>query len=292
MINRFIKKFLNKFVPFYYNFKKNNFTGSNHPIFIVSCNRSGSSILSSILRQHPSLRSINEKSIENKIIKKNGHTKGFSEDTIWKFLENPLSDHSLGKNEGFLWSHPKHLSEFYKENYFLVKALYYEIYREDSKKKPIINKPFSTIRIKLIKKIFPDAKIIFNIRSYKDFIKSNINKNLNDNRYKDLFKKERPDIGLHWYLNNSIALYHLNKFYKGQYFIFYHEKFYDENYNNQKIMEEVTDFLKIEKYNFSFHDVNKKYKFSEDLNKDYKILKEISSILEYENLEYEKLNKR
>ena len=57
-------------------------------------------------------------------------------------------------------------------------------------------------------------------------------------------------------------------------------------------MVEVTDFLKIEKYNFSFHDINKKYKFSEDLNKDYKILYEISSILEYENLEYEKLNKR
>ena len=140
MFYQFIQKIFYKIIPFYYTLKKNNYVKSNQPVFIVSSNRSGSSLLSSILRQHPSIRSISEKTLNDEVKKKNDHTIGFSEDTIWKFLENPLNDHARGKNEGFLWSHPKYLSEFYREKFFLLKSFYYEIYKDESKKTPLINK--------------------------------------------------------------------------------------------------------------------------------------------------------
>ena len=101
------------------------------------------------------------------------------------------------------------------------KALIYEIYKVKSDKIPFVKHSFFTLRLKLIKKIFPNAKIILNIRSYKDFISSNLHKWSVDKRYSKIFNKNKPDIGLHWYILNSIALYHLEKYFKNQYYIFF-----------------------------------------------------------------------
>ena len=95
----------------------------------------------------------------------------------------------------------------------IVKILIYETYIKNIDKRTI-RKNF-TLRLKLIKKIFPNAKkIILNIRSYKDFISSNLHKWSVDKRYSKIFNKNKPDIGLHWYILNSIALYHLENILK------------------------------------------------------------------------------
>ena len=212
MIKNYLLKIRNFLLPFYYATRKNYYHKKLQPIFLISANRSGSSLITSILRQHPDLRSVTEHDSE-KIIMNNNHTVGFSEDYIWNFLDDPTSDHFTRKNEGFLWSHPKYISTFYKEDFFLKKALYYEIYKENSDKIPFVSRNFFSLRIKLIKKTFPDSKIIFNIRSFKDYIKSNYDKYKKDRDYSKLFEKKLPDIGLHWYMLNSIIFYQLKKYF-------------------------------------------------------------------------------
>ena len=278
MIKNFIKKiiFYSKlkkiyfyFLPMYFFLKKNYYDENNQPIFLISSNRSGGSLISSIIRQHPKLRSLNTEVLKNEMKKRDDHSIGFAEDLIWNFLDNYANDWFKGKREGFIWSDPKYISNFYKDDFWIKKALLYEIYKVKSDKVPFVKHVFNTLRLKLIKKIFPNAKIIFNIRSYKDFIISNTHKWSKDKRYTKVFEKNNPDIGLHWYMLNSIALYHMEKYFKNQYHIFFHEKLYDPSFDNQTLMNELTDFLKLDRFTFSFQNVKKEYKYSKKITYEY-----------------------
>lgn len=277
-----IKKIYFFFVSIYFFFKKNHYDENNQPVFLISSNRSGGSLISSIIRQHPKLRSLNNEVLKNEMKKKDDHTIGFAEDLIWNFLDNYDNDWFQGKGEGFIWSDPKYISDFYRDDFWIKKALLYEIYKIKSDKIPFVKHVFNTLRLKLIKKIFPNAKIIFNIRSYKDFIKSNTHKWSADKRYTKIFEDTVPDIGLHWYMLNSVALYHLEKYFKDQHYIFFHEKLYDPNFDNQILMNELTDFLKLERFTFSFDNINQKHKYNKKITYEYNIPNFASVIAKYE----------
>lgn len=279
-----IKNLKNKFNDFANN-KQNKFVNINKdPVFIIGTNRSGASLLSSLIRQHFEISGLtsDKKKIE-KTQKIKGHLPGYGEDFIWESLDDKTSDHNNFQNEGFLWSHPRYLSQFYKEDYKYANSLINEIFKKKTDKLILVKHPFFTLRLKLIKKIFPNAKIILNIRSYKDFITSNTHK-LMQGRYKKSFNKSLPDLGLHWLILNNIAIYELNKYFKKNHFIFYHEKLYDKNYDNQKLMDEVTNFLGLKSFKFNFEDVNLKYKFSQIINFDYEKIPMLSQeIADFEN---------
>ena len=144
----------------------------------------------------------------------------------------------------------------------------------------------------MIKKIFPKAKIILNIRSYKDFIDSNLHKWSVDERYLKIFKENKPDIGLHWYILNSIALYHLEKYFKGQYHIFFHEQLYDPEFDNQTLMNKLTDFLNLERFTFSFANVNPEHKYNKKITFEYNKPDYASMIGSYEKKIYEEIKKK
>lgn len=266
------------------NYKLNNIKNKEDPIFMVSTNRSGSSLLSSLIRQHPDIKSLDDDLITDEIKFDGDHTFGFSEDFIWQGLENFSSDHYNYIGEGFLWGHPKYLKDFYKEDYNFKNALKNEIYKSNSSQKRLfIKHSFFSLRLKLIKKIFPNASVIFNIRSYKDFITSNIDK-LKKSIYKDAFKDNKPDLGLHWLIINTICYYHLEKYFPGKYFIVNHEKFYDKQIDNQKFMDEITNFLNLPKFNFNFKNVDTKYKFDKNINFEYEKIPTLArEIAEFEN---------
>lgn len=264
-------------------FKKNYYDKNNQPIFLLGTNRSGASLIASILRQHPDLRSLSPNTTDVKIQKKRNHTLGFSEDFIWRYLENFYGDHYTRKKEGYLWGHPKYLINFYKEDFIFKRSLINEIYNIESKKIPFIKHSFFSLRLKLIKKIFPNAKIILNIRSYKDFIKSNFNKLSSDPSYNSNFKIKKPDLGLHWLMINSIATYHCEKYFKDNYFIFHHEKLYDSKFDNQLLLDEITKFLGIRKYNFNFDNVNLDFKFDKNITFEYEDFRNILNISKYES---------
>ena len=285
-----IKNLKNKFNDITNN-KRNKFVNINKdPVFIVGTNRSGASLLSSIIRQHDDILSLNSgyKNLE-KMEKIDGHLPGYGEDFIWEGLDDKTNDHNNFKNEGFLWSHPKYLSQFYKEDYKYANSLVNEIFKKQTDKLILVKHPFFSLRLKLIKKTFPNAKIILNIRSYKDTITSNAHK-LMKGKYKKSFNKSFPDLGLHWLILNNIAIYQLNKYFKKNYYIFYHEKLYDKNYDNQKLMDEVTNFLELKKFIFNFDEVNSKYKFSQIINFDYDKIPKLSE--EIANFEIDYFNKK
>ena len=84
-------------------------------------------MLTSIIRQHPSIQSLSDETLTSKIETKNNHSLGFSEDYIWKFLDNYNNDVFKGMNEGFLWADPKYIYDFTKDDYYFKEALKYEI---------------------------------------------------------------------------------------------------------------------------------------------------------------------
>lgn len=276
-LNYFLKDLRN-------NQKKIKKSLSKEPIFMVSTNRSGSSLLSSLIRQHPDIGSLDDKFIDPEIKFDGEHTFGFSEDFVWQGLEDFNSDHHTYENEGFLWGHPKYLKDFYKENYKFKNSLRKEILSFDQpEKRMFIKHSFFSLRLKLIYKLYPNSQIIFNIRSYKDFIKSNFHK-LKKSTYKNAFINNRPDLGLHWLMINTIAYYHLEKYFHGKYIIVNHEKFYDTNVDNQNYMEKITDFLKISKFKFNFKNVNLNYKFDKEIHFEYdKIPNLAKEIADFEN---------
>ena len=135
---------------------------------------------------------------------------------------------------------------------------------------------------KVNKKIFPKAKIIFNIRSYKDYIKSNYDKYKNDKDYYKTFENKFPDISLHWYILNSTIYYQLKKYFSDRFYLFNHEKLYDKNFDNQEELQKITDFLSLPKFQFSFENVDTKYKFSKEIDFNYDSLNDIRVISEFE----------
>ena len=281
-LNNTVKNVLNYLKLILRFFSKNYYNGKD-PIFVLTANRSGSSLLSNILRQHPDLYSLDFDLKKINYDKINNHNRGFSEDFIWECLNDYQNDHFNLKGEGYLWSHPKYIADFYKEDFFFKKLLKKEIYKKNIKKKiPIIKHPFFSLRIKLIKKIFPKAKIIYNVRSYKDWIRSGYHKWSNDAGFKKSFNNNKPDLGLHWLIINTIVIYQLEKYFPKNFIIFYHESLYDKKINKDKLMNNVLKFLKLKKFNFNFDLVNKKYKFSKKINYDYEKFKLIKDVINLE----------
>lgn len=273
----FFKYYFYYFSSYLNSKKKNYYRSENDPIFIISCNRSGTNLLSSILYQHPAFSQ--KEGTKFDIVDR--HYRGHYDDFIWDCLIP--NDFLEKESEGFLISNPKWISKIFKENYNFKKGLVYEIYKSPHNKKVIISHPFNCLRLKLIKKLFPNAKIILNIRNFKDYLFSCTDKWKTNKNFSKAFEEEkRPDIGLHWYIQNSIAIYHLKKYFKNNFYIFYHEKFYDENIDNQSLFDEITKFLDIENFNFDFQDVDLKFKFSKKIHFDYENFELIKRLVDEE----------
>ena len=231
------------------------------------------------MSQHPELRSLEK--IDKKVEYSNSHVKGWDK-PIWRFFDNLNSNHFKRKKDGFIWAHPKYISNIYKENFIFKNYLLYELYNKPSNKRPIIKNHFLPLRIKLIKRIFPNAQFIFNIKNYKDFIKSNMHKNLNDKNYLNAFKEDKPDVGLHWLMINVVAQYHLEKYFKDEYVVFKNETLYEKKDILQKELNKINNFLKISNFDYDLSNVDKKFNFVDDINSENNDLEKIKDISKYE----------
>ena len=78
------------------------------PIFIVGTNRSGTSMVTSLLSQHPDLEGIFPDEIKPTFKDNTAHTVGYCESNIWPWLRTPFAenissennfDHSISDNE-------------------------------------------------------------------------------------------------------------------------------------------------------------------------------------------------
>ena len=288
-MKRLLKKIYYNLKIFYFSQKKNYYKIDKSPIFVVSCNRSGTTLFNSIIAQHPDIYSEQDDKRENfSFVMKNNHASSNGYDNFYWDCLFP-NDGLENKKDGFLIANLKWISSIYKDDFYLKKALINEIYKKDLKhQRPLVVHPFNCFRIKLIKKLFPKAKIILNIRNINDYIPSCLDKWSNQDKFKESFNnKRKPDIALHWYIQNSIAIYHLQKYFKNNFYIFHHEKLYDESIDNNELLNNLTSFLGLSKFNYNFENVNIKYKFKKDISFNYENFDLIKDLAEKESKFFE-----
>ena|GEM_PF-3687978 len=271
--------------PFYKNL---NEVKSCRPVFIVGTNRSGSSLLTALISQNPELEGIFAD--QGDIIMKDGHAFGFLDSAhLWLWMSDMRQGlHKRNGGDGNIWGHPKHISNFYKDefddNQEKLDALN-DIHsrRAYLNKRPLIKDVLFSLRIGLIKEIFPDAKFILNVRDFDEYIKSCTHKWIRS-QYSE-FEIDAPKIAMHWHTLNSIIYFDLMKYYPDDFIVFHHNDLYRKSSDEvTKSINDVFKFLdlpEVEKLDLSL--INKKYKFVKDssdtkefdLTKDFKLVKKL-----------------
>jgi len=279
MIN-YIKALLK--IPKYYK-KIDNIDIS--PIFILGGNRSGTSLISSIISQNPEVEGIFQ---DNNVplFSTNKHVLSYcSSHHIWDFLLKIKSNWAY-KNEGVLWGHPKNISKYYKdkpknnrESLLLINALQH--YRTTDRI-PLINSHFNMFRIGLIKKIFPNAKFVLIIKNYDEIIKSCYHKWSEQN-----IKIDYPKIGLHWYTLNSCCIYDLIKYASCDYCIIDFNQLFNNQEKTINLLNNNLYNIGLHKFDYNLKIISKKNRFL-DSKDNYKFQFEklfgwIENIIMYEN---------
>ena len=61
----------------------------------------------------------------------------------------------------------------------------------------------------------------------------------------------------------------MQKYFKDNFYIFHHEKLYDESIDNNQLLKEITEFLDLPEFNFDFKNVDIKFKFKKDISFTY-----------------------
>lgn len=202
-------------------YRKRKFQDKMNPIFVLGINRSGTSMVSSLVSQHPALEGLFAGNSSVQVSQETGHSEGFCESNhIWDWL---ISDSQFGVSsiveDYFLWGHPKHISRYYrdrvantKEKNLLYNAI--DFYRQ-SLRIPLIKDQFNSLRIPLIKAIFPHAKFIVVVRELENYIPSCLHKWTKNQK----IQGDYPSIGLHWLSFYQTVFYDLKRFAPNDYVV-------------------------------------------------------------------------
>ena len=189
------------------------------PIFVIGANRSGTSVITSILAQHPDLEGIfngAERSRYDDI----GHSIGFCESMhVWYYM---MPDPELRRPQGHLpfWGLPIYIGKAYHDRASGDKErrrLAWDLNKHRRTDKiPLLKDQFNTLRIGLIADVFPKARFVLCCRSWEDFSSRSIHKWCNDGSGTAM---DRPLAGLHWNMVNMVARYDLEIYSPNQYTI-------------------------------------------------------------------------
>jgi hypothetical protein len=253
------------------------------PIFIVGTNRSGGSLISSLIGQHPKIENITKDDGNIKII--DGHTSGFTDSNSFCFwMEDYISSSKYhnGDVEGdsaFLWGHPKYISKNYRDQ----KCTNSEMLRiandlqnnRKTEKIPLIKHSLNSLKLCLWKQVFPKAKFIFNYRDYNEFIASNRHKWAGPN-----WDVSKSKIGLHWYTVNSTVYYDLMHYFPNSFVSIKHNDLYNKSKDQVQVMlNEIFKGLGLSPHNIDLKYINPKYKFVKYLDEipyNFDLIEQIS----------------
>jgi hypothetical protein len=269
---KFLLKYLKShlLIPKYY---KDVNSVETEPIFILGGNRSGTSIITSIISSHPNIEGIfNDNKVP--VLSKNKHVMAYcTSHHIWDFLIY-FNKNWAQNNEGVLWGHPKNISKYYRDKpknkrESLLMANSIEYFRKTNKQ-PLINSHFNMFRIGLIKKVFPKAKFVLIIKNYEELIKS-----CYDKWPKQGIKIEYPKIGLHWYNSNLSCIYDLKKYSPKDHCIIDYSLLFGDLSQTRNYLNKEMSKIGLNKFEYNLDLINQKYRF---INSDG-----------FHGLEYEKI---
>jgi len=181
------------------------------PVFVIGGNRSGTSVVTSILAQHPQLEGLFSGSIEP-TYNPSGHSIGFCESMhVWHSLI-PSDRDRRRNNQLPFWALPQYVSQTYRHRARSDKErfnLAWSVQRlRRSSRHPLIKDQFNMLRVGLIKDVFPRAKLVLVSRSWLNFTERSIHKWVHDGLGTNL-NEDDPCVGFQWHLVNLIARYNL-----------------------------------------------------------------------------------
>lgn len=254
-----IKNFL-KYIFFIF---KPDYQGAEHPIFIVGTNRSGTSILTYLLSQNPSLEGLFTGHTAPSKDKQQGHTLGYCESYhIWSWINSPKSVFYQGNIDASFWCHPKYIKELYQDHpnsNMQSKALRSSVqFHRKTNRIPLIKDQFNLLRIGLIKHLFPKSKIVLVYRDYEDFIKSCSHKWFKSNN-----QIQPRSIGIQWLVGNLTAYFDA-KFFEANFYVVNYNELLQSEIKAKKIIKNLTEFLEIPEYNYDVKAINTNLRFSEE----------------------------
>lgn len=186
------------------------------PVFVIGANRSGTSLLAKLLSQSPEFEGLFS-GTQAAEIGESGHVNGYSESA---FVWSELNDQAFGRlSRPGLFGSPHSVSAVYREGTkstieekMLRKAV---LAARRTDRIPLIKDNANTLRIGLITKIFPKARFVLVLREPLDYLRSNRHK------FAAQLSVQRrlPEVGLHWLLINTVALYDLERFAPDRYVV-------------------------------------------------------------------------
>ncbi len=183
------------------------------PIFIIGANRSGTSLVSFLLSQHPDVEGLFRGNKQPDFLP-SGHANGYAESMhIWRHFIPRQMFHDIP-----LWGLPGRLRDIYRgedvseaESRRLAVDLHL---RRKTNRVPLLKNNLSTLKVGLITKVFPDARFVLVFRPLDSYLTSTQDKWRKDGWAHRL---QEPLTAMHWQMVNTIARYELEIHAPGRY---------------------------------------------------------------------------
>jgi len=250
------------------------------PIFVIGVNRSGTSIMSYLLSQHPDVEGLYNGN-DSPLYYKSGHSNAYCESMhIWEHLMPTLL-----KGYATCWGLPEQISRTYRnraKNKAEKRRLAYDLLRyRMTDKTSLLKNNLNTLRIGLIADVFPKARFIYICRGVEDFMSSSIDKWRNDESGTLL---QTPAAGLHWHLINLVARYDLETYARGRYEIVWLEKLNESEKTARELFSSINSFLSLKTFDFDFSEVESHWGENKVLKNNIETpsFPEITKIVEFE----------
>lgn len=222
------------------------------PVFLIGGNRSGTSVVTAVLSQHPELEGLFEGGCEPTYLE-GDHARGYCESFhVWRHL-NPSDWRLRYRRELPFWSLPQYVSGFYRtrargprERFDLA----WDVQRlRKTDKQPLIKEHFNMFRIGLIMDVFPRARFVLTIRPWRDFLEMGMHKWFHDG-LGTILSASHPRGGLQWHLANLIAHYDLETFAPGRYAVTWLDALHEGPASARKVFEQALETLSLAPFDF------------------------------------------
>ena len=259
------------------------------PVFVIGGNRSGTSVVTSILSQHPELEGLFGGPLGAKYDEA-GHSVGFCESMhVWHHL---APDDNRRRPLGHLpyWALPQYVGGAYRERAADDRerdrlAWAVERHRRTTRA-PLLKDQFNTLRVGLIADVFPRARFLLVSRSWQDFTTRSLHKWANDGLGTTL---RQPLAGFHWHLVNLIARYDLEIHAPGRYTTVWLDTLHEGEQQAQQSFAAVARALGLAPHTFDVSELARHFAAGEALTADTAGLADVPAIVGSERAVLERL---
>ena len=227
------------------------------PVFIIGGNRSGTSIVSSILAQNTGLEGLFGRGTASEY-NAAGHSLGFCESMHLWFHLFP-DDRARGRNAHYpFWALPQYIGDSYR--WFARsdrerRRLAWDIERHRrTDRHPLIKDQYNTLRVGLIVDVLPKSRFLLVTRSRQDFVQRGSHKWATDRSGTDL---SQPLASYHWHMVNLVARYDLEIYAPGQYTTVWLDALHDGPTEAREQFARVTSALSLPPHEYDFAKIAK-----------------------------------